>query len=188
MPDAALRFSPLAGMWPEKWQPSGDNIWAKFQGGKALIPIAVEVVAWDGKMAEVSGPGIKKKGMEVVVGEDGEIVNPIKSNVSTPPSASPPVTPAVNPAAELKALQGQWKVVRVKKGNDADLSWTVFPLYTLSGAPTFGPGIMPAIGDHLDFRNPSVMEIIVFSSTTDETFASVLTQLHHPRRLIFFIQ
>ena len=36
-------------------------------------------------------------------------------------------TPAVSPAAELKALLGQWKVVRVEKGKDADSSWgTIF--------------------------------------------------------------
>ena len=32
-------------------------------------------------------------------------------------------TPAVSPSAELKALLGQWKVVRVEKGKDADSSW-----------------------------------------------------------------
>ena len=32
-------------------------------------------------------------------------------------------TPAVSAAAELKALLGQWKVVRVEKGKDADAAW-----------------------------------------------------------------
>ncbi len=30
---------------------------------------------------------------------------------------------AINPAAELKALQGEWKMVRIEKGKDADVSW-----------------------------------------------------------------
>ena len=34
-----------------------------------------------------------------------------------------PTAPAPNPAAELKALQGQWKVVRIEKGKDADSYW-----------------------------------------------------------------
>ena len=31
--------------------------------------------------------------------------------------------PSVNPAAELKALQGQWKMVRQENGEAADASW-----------------------------------------------------------------
>ena len=31
--------------------------------------------------------------------------------------------PAAGPAAQLKALKGQWKVVRMEKGKDADATW-----------------------------------------------------------------
>ena len=34
--------------------------------------------------------------------------------------------PALSPAAELRALQDQWKVVRVEKGEAADASWPVY--------------------------------------------------------------
>ena len=45
-------------------------------------------------------------------------------NASEKPQAKPP---AVNTAAELKALQGQWKVVRVEKGKQADSAWSTGP-------------------------------------------------------------
>lgn len=38
-------------------------------------------------------------------------------------SAEKAATPAVSPAAELKALQGQWKVVHVEQGKDASAAW-----------------------------------------------------------------
>jgi HlyD family secretion protein len=42
----------------------------------------------------------------------------------TPPTSLPPPTRALNAAAELRALQGSWKIVRVESGRDADAFWT----------------------------------------------------------------
>ena len=88
-----------------------------------MLPVTcVQVGASNGTMAEVSGPEVKE-GMEVVVGNNGATANPVKSNVSTPSSPSPPVTSAVNPAADLNALKGEWKVVKFEKGKEAESSW-----------------------------------------------------------------
>ena len=46
---------------------------------------------------------------------------PIYSSTATGKASGTPT----NPAAELKALLGQWKVVRVEKGNAASWSWNV---------------------------------------------------------------
>ena len=96
VPDAALRFSPPQEMWPEKRLPSGANIWVKYQGGKALVPIAVEVVAWEGKMTEVSGPGIKE-GMDVMLGRDSPIENRLSPPVTSP---AEPAIPQIQPPSD----------------------------------------------------------------------------------------
>jgi RND family efflux transporter MFP subunit len=48
------------------------------------------------------------------------------SATGTPRAAAP----AVNAVAEYRALLGQWKVVRVEKGNDADSDWAKILSYT----------------------------------------------------------
>jgi uncharacterized protein (TIGR03067 family) len=52
----------------------------------------------------------------------GMIVTP--QPAPSPAAPSPAAGPAVSPVADLKALEGQWKVVRVEKGKDADFNWT----------------------------------------------------------------
>jgi uncharacterized protein (TIGR03067 family) len=97
-------------------------------------------------------------------------------------SAKPATGANVSPAAELKALGGQWKVVRVEEGKAADLSWTVFP-YAYLGSPTFKPGMKPAIGDLLDFRNKRTMEIVTFSDGTDATFSYKIDPTSSPKTI-----
>jgi RND family efflux transporter MFP subunit len=46
----------------------------------------------------------------------------IRYKLARPPAANAPGA-VVTPTADLKALQGPWKVVRVEKGKDADESW-----------------------------------------------------------------
>ncbi len=65
-------------------------------------------------------------------------------------ASAPPNAPAVSPAAELKALQGQWKVVRVEKGKDADRSWGRI----VQGRPGSRGDADPARTDRFDFRSP----------------------------------
>jgi len=102
---------------------------------------------------------------------------------SSPTPTRPPTTAAtINPAAELKALGGQWKVVRVEEGKAADLSWTVFP-YAYRGLPAFKPGMKPAIGDLLSFRNKSTMEIVTFSDGTDATFSYKIDPSSSPKTI-----
>jgi uncharacterized protein (TIGR03067 family) len=75
-------------------------------------------------MTEISGLNIEE-GMEVIVGENFYVnnnytpdypVNPAPSNPTAQPTAT---AAAVNPAADLKALEGFWKVVRVEKGKES---------------------------------------------------------------------
>jgi uncharacterized protein (TIGR03067 family) len=99
------------------------------------------------------------------------------------PGVQMPKEPSTtSPAAELKALQVRWKIVRVEEGKAADLSWTVFP-YAYLGSPTFKPGMKPAIGDLLDFRNKRTMEIVTFSDGTDATFSYKIDPRSSPKTI-----
>ncbi len=123
------------------------RLWVKGQR-PTVRAIAVQLGLSDGALTEVSGPDVRE-GMEVVVG--GAVGGPQPDNApapfaprpfkrasaspSTQPTQSPDqgksaespakaaVAPAINPAAELKALQGEWKVVRFEKGEAASSSW-----------------------------------------------------------------
>jgi len=56
---------------------------------------------------------------------------PPRPDSAAPPAARPPQARAVNPAAELGALEGEWKVVGVEKGTSGDEAWAAiceFPL------------------------------------------------------------
>ena len=79
------------------------------------------------------------------------------SGMSGPPHSGPPETgedagakepapPGVSPAAELKTLQAEWKVLRVEKGEDADRSWAAICQFG------FGSGLAPETTHRLDFR------------------------------------
>ena len=55
-------------------------------------------------------------------------VSKLRSGITVKPVPTPgPVSPsaAVNPAAELKALDGRWRVAEFKKGGNADASWSL---------------------------------------------------------------
>ena len=85
---------------------------------------------------------IKKDGqtttVEVPNGSDARIGSGGEVDVTLPGQGEPG---NVNPAAELKALQGKWTVLRVEKGNDAD-SMECFG---------YGPGIDPASLYRIEF-------------------------------------
>ncbi|MBN2577933.1 MAG: TIGR03067 domain-containing protein [Pirellulales bacterium] len=103
---------------------------------------------------EVSGPNVKE-GMEVVV-------RPGAPPIDLPPPAVYPTThdvSAVNPAAELRALQGQWKVVRVEKGKDGDDAWGAIvgvesPCAPINPATTFRVEFNDQYDPPMQFRSP----------------------------------
>jgi uncharacterized protein (TIGR03067 family) len=125
VPNTALRWKPR----PDQVAPdaresaptaevrrSRARVWAKDKDGEHVRPLEVQFGVSDGSMTEVSGPEVKE-GMEVVVGEGP---SPAATGKQPAPAAQTPKTPtavAVSPAAELKALQGPWKVVRLERGN-----------------------------------------------------------------------
>jgi RND family efflux transporter MFP subunit len=54
----------------------------------------------------------------------------IRYKLVQPPASDATGAPAVNAVAEYRALLGQWKVVRVEKGTDADKDWAKILGYT----------------------------------------------------------
>jgi len=60
----------------------------------------------------------KVKGVRMFVSNAAEVTPPASTK-----GAGGTAVPAVSPAAEFRALQGRWKVVRVEKGKHADASW-----------------------------------------------------------------
>jgi uncharacterized protein (TIGR03067 family) len=69
--------------------------------------------------------------------------SPLPQHSEAPSKGNEPEQPSPNPAAELKALQDQWKVVRVEKGKDADVAWAYIN--------AFGSPLDPATTDRFDF-------------------------------------
>jgi len=88
---------------------------ALFFGGFGFAMGILITINRNGKETTVSAP----EGSQATIDPAGNIS--ISLGSETAPAQPKP--PTVNPAAELKALQGQWKVVRVEKGNAASLSW-----------------------------------------------------------------
>ena len=86
----------------------------------------------------------------------------------TLPRGSPP--PAVSPVADLKALQGQWKVVRVEKGKDADSSWAAIC--------QFGSTLDPATTSRFSFGDHGQEDLLEIKRLGPEpdTLALVQTQ------------
>jgi serine/threonine-protein kinase len=70
-------------------------------------------------------------------------VLPIGAELKIPQTLQVPI---VNPAAELKALGGRWKVVRVEKGKEADSSW--------ARIRHIGLALEPATTNRLNFMEP----------------------------------
>jgi HlyD family secretion protein len=72
------------------------------------------------------------------------------------PQAEAPRTnsPKVNPAAELKKLQGQWKVVKIEKGKEDVLVYAIISSFT--GEPSVvDPDFASMIPGHIEFTEPS---------------------------------
>ena len=77
-------------------------------------------------------------------------------------------TARLGPVAELKALQGRWKVVRVDKGGDADKSW--------AGICQYGTSLDPATTSRIDFRvNPDSLTFVIIRQGPMKTDAMNLT-------------
>ena len=100
--------------------------WKRFAGHLVLLVMAGAIgfalgivihIQKDGRSYDIEAP----EGSHTTIDRSGNATVTIAGK----PEAGK--TPAVSPAAELKALLGQWKVVRVEKGKDADSSWgTIF--------------------------------------------------------------
>jgi RND family efflux transporter MFP subunit len=73
----------------------------------------------------------------------GTIIEPEREVGTTPPPSAASAQPA-SPTADLKALQGQWRVVRVEKGKDASDDWG--PIFD------FSLTLDPAAVDRIEFR------------------------------------
>ena len=131
VPNAALNWSPRPDQVASEARESAEmpfagfprgRLWVKDRDGQHVRFLEVEQ-GWPDAvtgMYEVSGPEVKE-GMEVIVGEGPSAAAAGKQPAVTPLTTG---TPAVSPAAELKAVQGKWKVVSVEKGNGSDSTGT----------------------------------------------------------------
>jgi uncharacterized protein (TIGR03067 family) len=75
-------------------------------------------------------------------------------DVTLPGRMSSPSANA-NPAADLKALEGQWRVVRVEKGKNASASWSSIRSSILDYAETSDDLMDPAYAERFAFENVS---------------------------------
>jgi RND family efflux transporter MFP subunit len=145
VPNAALLWKPKPNMLPPSWKSEGyDTLWTKSEDGIHVNPIHVKFDLSDGKQTVVIGPE-DLEGKEIIVGDNKPVdpsENPFKP-VLRKPRTQPqgheeaagntpvqpantgkmPVLPAVDLLADLKAIKGKWKVVKVDKEKDANMYW-----------------------------------------------------------------
>ncbi|MCE5268688.1 MAG: TIGR03067 domain-containing protein, partial [Planctomycetaceae bacterium] len=67
--------------------------------------------------------------------------------------------PAVSPTADLRALKGQWKIVRIEKGKDAGSPWAPFGVETVPDPAQSGATLPVSDADRLDFTEEGGLRI-----------------------------
>jgi uncharacterized protein (TIGR03067 family) len=104
-----------------------------------------------------------------------------KSPVKSAPPDSAPVEPEakptpVNPAAELGAMLGEWKVIHIEKGEFADLSWA-----------SQWSGVKPMAIDALNFH-PELVGILSFAEGSNQNFYYSIDPNVEPKTIDIFLK